>query len=101
MKTIKLGKPIIVAQSTEEPILFGGYQDPTIRRAENGDLLIHLVNLRAKAVSGKVFYQSKLASGAAYDHSSGKSVKPTENGIYKAVKVALPAYSSTVLRVGK
>ena len=86
-------KPLV---QTSDPILFA-----TPYRAENGDLLIHLVNLRAKAVSGKVFYQSKLASGAAYDHSSGKSVKPTENGIYKAVKVALPAYSSTVLRVGK
>lgn len=40
MKTIKLGEPTIVAQSTEEPILFGGYQDPTIRRAEDGTLYV-------------------------------------------------------------
>ncbi len=40
MKTIKLGEPVVVAQSTEEPILFGGYQDPTIRRAEDGTLYL-------------------------------------------------------------
>lgn len=40
MKTIKLGDPVIVAQNTEQPILFGGYQDPTIRRAEDGTLYV-------------------------------------------------------------
>lgn len=40
MKRIKLSEPIIVAQNTEEPILFGGYQDPTIRRGENGALYV-------------------------------------------------------------
>ncbi len=40
MKTIKLGDPVIVAQNTEQPILFGGYQDPTIRRAEDGTLFV-------------------------------------------------------------
>ena len=40
MKTIKLGKPVIVAQSTTEPILFGGYQDPQIRCGEDGVLYV-------------------------------------------------------------
>ncbi len=40
MKTIKLGEPVIVAQDTEQPVLFGGYQDPTIRRAEDGTLYV-------------------------------------------------------------
>jgi len=40
MKTIKLGEPKIVAQNTEEPVLFGGYQDPIIRRAEDGTLYV-------------------------------------------------------------
>ncbi len=40
MKTIKLGKPVIVAQSTKEPILFGGYQDPQIRCGEDGGLYV-------------------------------------------------------------
>ncbi len=40
MKTIKLGEPVIVAQNTEQPILFGGYQDPTIRRADDGTLYV-------------------------------------------------------------
>ena len=40
MKTIKLGEPVIVAQSTTEPVLFGGYQDPTVRRGEDGTLYV-------------------------------------------------------------
>ena len=40
MKTVKLGAPIIVAQSTEEPILFGGYQDPNVRCSEDGTLFV-------------------------------------------------------------
>ena len=40
MKTIKLGEPRIVAQDTEQPVLFGGYQDPTIRRGEDGTLYV-------------------------------------------------------------
>ena len=40
MKTIKLGDPVTVAQDTKEPILFGGYQDPTIRLGEDGRLLV-------------------------------------------------------------
>ena len=40
MKTIKLGDPVMVAQDTKEPILFGGYQDPTIRLGEDGRLLV-------------------------------------------------------------
>lgn len=40
MKNIKLGAPVTVAQDTEQPILFGGYQDPTIRRADDGTLYV-------------------------------------------------------------
>ena len=40
MKKIILGKPVIVAQSTTEPVLFGGYQDPAIRRAQDGTLYV-------------------------------------------------------------
>ncbi|MBR6506716.1 MAG: exo-alpha-sialidase [Clostridia bacterium] len=40
MKKIILGKPAIVAQSTTEPVLFGGYQDPAIRRAQDGTLYV-------------------------------------------------------------
>lgn len=39
-KSIRLGEPIIVAQSTEEPVLFGGYQDPNIRKGEDGTLYV-------------------------------------------------------------
>lgn len=40
MKTIKLGAPVIVAQNTKEPVLFGGYQDPTIRCGADGTLYV-------------------------------------------------------------
>ena len=40
MKKIILGKPVIVAQNTTEPVLFGGYQDPAIRRAQDGTLYV-------------------------------------------------------------
>ena len=40
MKKIKLHDPVIVAQSTKEPILFGGYQDPYIRCTEQGTLYL-------------------------------------------------------------
>ena len=40
MKKIILGKPGIVAQSTTEPVLFGGYQDPAIRHAQDGTLYV-------------------------------------------------------------
>ena len=40
MKKIVLGNPVTVAQSTAEPVLFGGYQDPTIRRGEDGTLYV-------------------------------------------------------------
>ena len=40
MKKIRLSNPVIVAQSTTEPILFGGYQDPYIRYSEDGALYV-------------------------------------------------------------
>ena len=40
MKSIKLGNAITVAQSTDEPVLFGGYQDPSIRKGEDGALYV-------------------------------------------------------------
>ena len=75
MKTIKLGKPIIVAQSTEEPILFGGYQDPTIRRAENGDLY---VRFNARRDSWLTFGEEE--SNPVYKSTDGgESWIPIEN----------------------
>ena len=40
MKKIILGEPVLVAQDTEQPVLFGGYQDPNIRRSEDGTLYV-------------------------------------------------------------
>ncbi len=40
MKKIILSPPVTVAQSTTEPVLFGGYQDPAIRLGENGVLYV-------------------------------------------------------------
>ncbi len=40
MKKITVGEPILVAQSTEYPILFGGYQIPFIRIAEDKTLYV-------------------------------------------------------------
>lgn len=40
MRKVTVGEPVIVAQSTSEPILFGGYQDPFIRCNALGELLV-------------------------------------------------------------
>ena len=40
MKSIRISEPVTVAFSTTEPILFGGYQDPFIRCAEDGTLYV-------------------------------------------------------------
>ena len=40
MRKVKMGDPVIVAQSTTEPILFGGYQDPFIRCNGQGELYV-------------------------------------------------------------
>lgn len=40
MKTIRLSEPVIVAQNTTEPVLFGGYQDPMIRGGADGTLYV-------------------------------------------------------------
>ncbi len=40
MKKITLGEPILVAQSTTEPVIFGGYQIPFIRIAEDQTIYV-------------------------------------------------------------
>lgn len=40
MKKIILSDPVILAQSSTEPVLFGGYQDPFIRCSEDGTLYV-------------------------------------------------------------
>lgn len=46
MKKIIVEKPVIVTQSTTEPILWGGYQDPKILCDENGDLYVRFNSRR-------------------------------------------------------
>ncbi len=40
MKKVTVSDPIIIAQSTTEPILFGGYQDPFIRVADDKTIYV-------------------------------------------------------------
>ncbi len=40
MKKVTVGAPMLVAQSTEYPILFGGYQIPFIRIADDGTIYV-------------------------------------------------------------
>lgn len=46
MRKVNIGEPIVVAQSTEEPVLFGGYQDPFIRCNEKKELFLRFNNRR-------------------------------------------------------
>ena len=40
MKKVIVSEPVVVAQSTTEPIMYGGYQDPQIRCDEKGVLYV-------------------------------------------------------------
>lgn len=46
MRNVSIGEPIVIAQSTSEPILFGGYQDPYIRCNAKGELFVRFNSRR-------------------------------------------------------
>ena len=76
MKKIRLHDPVVVAQSTTEPILFGGYQDPYIRRAEDGTLY---VRFNARRDSWLTFGEEE--KNPVYKSTDGgESWSPVKNG---------------------
>ncbi len=69
MKKVVLHDPVIIAQSTTEPILFGGYQDPFIRRNEQGDLLV-----RFNARPDKIEYVGQEDANPVYKSTDGGKI---------------------------
>ena len=76
MKRIILGKPVVVAQSTKEPVLFGGYQDPTIRCSEDGTLY---VRFNARRDSWLTFGEEE-KNPVFCSKDGGESWSPVKNG---------------------
>lgn len=76
MKGIILGKPVVVAQSTKEPVLFGGYQDPTIRCSEDGTLY---VRFNARRDSWLTFGEEE-KNPVFCSKDGGESWSPVKNG---------------------
>ena len=46
MKQLELSEPVVIAQNTTEPILFGGYQDPMIHCDTDGTLFVRFSGRR-------------------------------------------------------
>ena len=76
MKRIILGKPVVVAQNTKEPVLFGGYQDPTIRCSEDGTLY---VRFNARRDSWLTFGEEE-KNPVFCSKDGGESWSPVKNG---------------------
>lgn len=68
-------------------------------RDKNGDLLLHIVNIRSVKTPVKIFYKSKLASGNVYDHVTGKTVVPRKDGEYSFAEIEIAPLRTTLLRV--
>ncbi len=89
MKKVTISEPMIVAQSTTEPVLHGGYQDPFIRIDENKNIYVRF-NARIdhldtfgqeennpvfKSTDGGVTWERDISVGAFT-----KAIRPLPNG---------------------
>ena len=68
-------------------------------RDKNGDLLLHIVNIRNSRTPVKVSYKSTLAGGKVYDHVTGKTITPVKSGAYSVAAIEVAPLRSTLLRV--
>ncbi len=82
MKTIKLHDPVIIAQSTTEPVFKGGYQDPIVRCAEDGTVY---VRFNARRDCWETFGQEE-ANPVYKSTDGGDTWSYVENGQYEWIR---------------